>query len=144
VRELGDEDEATRRVVAWLGAALVAQSPPAGVPVEALERRRRAARPRWRLLAGRPALAAAALLLVALGAGAWWFERAGRRAAAPAPVASIAPSEPPIPVEPVTPEAAPPAPGLVAVSDGRLELRSGPVRLLLFLDDEPKPAEDLR
>ncbi len=147
VRELFAEAEATRRVVAWLSAALAAQSPPAARPAAAVLRR--AARPRWRLLSGRPALAAAAVLLLLLGA-ALWLADGDRRSAVtpPAPVASGEPPSAPAPAEPapLAPASAEdrPAPGLVAVSEGRLELRSGPVRLLLFVNDDSHPSEDLR
>jgi len=113
----GDADPRTARVVAWMRAAWEElEVPPARAP-RALRRR---AAPRRLLLLG--ALAAAALAV--LGAALW---RAGPRPL-PAHVA-----QGPVPRAPAEPSA--PAPftaGVVALPDDRIELRSGPVRLVLL------------
>lgn len=127
-RALGEEDAATRRTVAWLAAALRAQQPATS---GAAPLRRVAPRPRLRLLRdGRP-LAAAALLLLLLGAP---FLLLPERAPAPAaPVTRVPPAPPPGPAT---------APGLVvAASRERIELRSGPVQLLLLVPAHRIPRE---
>ena len=148
-RELGDEDAATRRAVAWMAAALAAQQP-ASDGLAALQARRAAPLRRW---AWRP-LAAAALLLVLLGGPILLAVRASRaRPAAGPPTLAIAPPGPvtapptapvaaPPPTAPVAP--APPRPVLVAVAEHRLEARSGPVHLLLVLDQPPPSPEESR
>jgi hypothetical protein len=142
-RELSAEDEATRRSVDWMRAAFTAQQPRDGL--QALHARRAAAqRPfAWR------SLAAAALLLVLLGGPGWLALRGGR---APEPpervptrIAQIPAQLEPPPVAPTRLAPAPVAatPGLVAVSAHALELRSGPVHLLLVRPTPPS-REDSR
>jgi len=137
-RELRDEDQATRRAVAWMVAALRAQAPASAAPPQSLRRRAPAPRP-WQLRDWRP-LAAAAVLLALLGGPLLLVEDI---------------HDPPAPrVADASPPAAPPAgpgpatatsPGLVvAVDRERIELRSGPVRLLLLAKRQPDPSEEPR
>ncbi|HEX5009354.1 MAG TPA: hypothetical protein VFY71_03050 [Planctomycetota bacterium] len=151
-RELQAEDEGTRRAVAWMAAAWQAQSPASSAPpAEVLARRARPAPLRVQR-AWRP-LAAAAAVLVLLG-GAWML--AGRvlppREATSLPAVAQGPgAEPPVPAvappEPAPPHIAPPvasASGVVAVAEDHLELRSGPVRMLLFLKPTTSNPENVR
>ncbi|MSR63978.1 MAG: hypothetical protein EXS08_16260 [Planctomycetes bacterium] len=120
--ELAEADPGTVRAVEWMRAAyrgLVV--PPCALP-RATPRPRRAARPVPRVLA----LAAAAAALV-LGAAALW-RRLARPAANPGPerVAQV-----PAPVAREGVE-------ILSVLPDRLELRCGPVRLVLL--DPPPPA----
>jgi len=126
-RALPAEDEATRRAVEWMRTALEAQQP-AGDGLSDLHARRAA---RLRPFAWRP-LAAAAVLLVLLGGPAWLVLR-GERASLETDVAPTAPTA----SLPGTPSPS----GLVAVSEHALELRSGPVHLLLVLQPVPSREE---
>ena len=140
-RELGDEDEATRRAVGWMRDALAAQRPARDGLRELHARRAEALRP----IAWRP-LAAAAVLIALLGGPAWLALHFGR-----APTDFTALHAPPVALAPhateTTPRGAAAEPtlarptGLVAVTDHTLELHSGPVRLLLVLDNSPSPEE---
>ena len=148
-RELSAEDEATRRAVEWMRAALDAQQP-ARDGLSELHARRAA---RLRPFAWRP-LAAAAVLLVLLG-GPLWLVLRGERAPldtgeaplAVAPPIVAPPSIAPADIAPIAPPTNAPATaspsGLVAVSEHALELRSGPVHLLLVLQPVPS-REDSR
>jgi len=152
-RELGDEDEATRRAVAWMAAAFSAQSPASSAPPAAILARStrpvlRRVRPTWR------PLAAAAAVLLLLGGGLLLAERVLQPRAATRtepPVAYAPPIDIPAPQvpapEPAPPDITPPvasASGVVAVADDHLELRSGPVRMLLFLKPPTTNPEKLR
>jgi hypothetical protein len=138
-RELRDEDQATRRAVAWMAAALRAQGPAmasAGPPQ--VLRRRAPAPPRWRLQDWRP-LAAAAVLLALLGGPLLLMREPAR--VPELPLADRGPG--------TLPTSAVPAmatePGLVvAVYRQRIELRSGPVHLLLLTRSRPDPTEEPR
>ncbi len=137
-RELTDEDQATRRSVAWLAVALQAQSPQTAAPPEALLQRASPAGP-WRLLrAGRP-LAAAAVLLALLGGPLLLLSEP---APSPAPPATVVDER--TPPAPAAPDAGPVAGLVVAASRERIELRSGPVRLLLLSRDNTTPREEPR
>ncbi len=147
-RELDAEDEATRRAVAWMAAAFGAQSPASSAPPAAILARTARPAPRREHRAWRP-LAAAAAVLVLLGGGLVLADRVLRpRAATPpdAPLAQVPPAEIPAP-DIAPPDITPPAArasGVVAVAEDHLELRSGPVRMLLFLSAPPSSREDLR
>jgi hypothetical protein len=149
-RALADEDETTRRAVAWMASAwraLPAPAPrapgkpeqaaprtaPGAPPSLAAARARRAAR--WR----RPA-AAAALLIASLGL-AWLLSGRTRAVPAAPPVAGApggdaAPGDRGAytPVKHATATAS-----LVAATPDRLELTSGPVRLMLFTNVPDPP-----
>ena len=144
VRELGAEDDDTRRVVAWLAAAWSAQAPASSAPPAALRPAalRPGALPRRAEFAWRP-LAAAAVVLVLLG-GSLLVAHVlrGRVASRPAlPVVRTPAAPAPALVETPAP---PPQPGVVAAAADHLELRSGPVRMLLFLQPPPASREELR
>jgi hypothetical protein len=128
-RSLADEDAATRRTVAWLAEALRAQEPARTAPL-----RRAAPRARQTLLRDARPLAAAALLLLLLGVPFLLLpERAPAPATPPTPVTRAPPAPPPGPAT---------APGLVvAASRERIELRSGPVQLLLLTPAHRIPRE---
>jgi hypothetical protein len=152
-RELGAEDEATRRAVAWMAEAWQAQSPASSAPPAAIFARSarpvlRRVRPLWR------PLAAAAAVLLLLGGGLLLAERLGQPRAATRPEPTVA-HAPPIDIpapqvpapEPAPPDITPPATsasGVVAVAEDHLELRSGPVRMLLFLKPTTSNSENLR
>ena len=146
-RELDAEDEATRRAVAWMAAAFRAQSPASSAPPAAILARTAQPAPRERRI-WRP-LAAAAAVLVLLGGALLLADHVLHPRAAMLPVAPVAqapetgiPGPDTTPPE-ITPPAAP-ASGVVAVAEDHLELRSGPVRMLLFLNAPPSSREDLR
>jgi hypothetical protein len=133
VRELGSEDDDTRRVVAWMAAAWSAQAPATSAPPATLRPAalRPTALPRRAEFAWRP-LAAAAVVLVLLGGSLLVAHvTRGRVASQPAPPVAQTP-------------AAPSRPGIVAAADDHLELRSGPVRMLLFLQPPPASREEPR
>lgn len=145
-RALEDPDEATRAAVAWMRGAWAALEPlPVEVPAElAAERSQARTRARsWAPLAG----ALAALVVALLAAGLWSAAQRGRavqetvlgalpsRDAEPREVQLPREAEPTavMPDEPAAPEAEPPrGVRLAALSDDRMELRSGPVRLILL------------
>jgi hypothetical protein len=113
-------DAETARAVLWMQDAWRGlEVPPARVPLPG----RRRARPR--LL--RPALAAAAAALV-LGALAL-ARLLGRRASEPAPPVAQGPADAG-------------AVEILALQAGRVELRSGPVRLVLLAPPASYPTED--
>jgi hypothetical protein len=147
-RDLPDEDEATRGTVAWMAAALRAQAPsPAAAAPPRAPWRRAPAPARWRLRDWRP-LAAAAVLLLLLGGPLLLVTDRGPRPAPPLADAGPAVPQPapdgpaaPLPPEPVMAT----EPGLVvAVDRQRIELRSGPVHLLLLTRSRPDPTEEPR
>lgn len=111
-RPLADEDPYTRRAVEWMRSAWLALP----VPAAAVPRTATRAGPRLVAHARWLRVAAAAALLLALGAPvlvvAWRANRSEQTAVTPAaPTATV-----------------------VAVDAHHLELRSGPVRLYLFTD----------
>jgi len=141
-RELAAEDEATRRAVAWMAAAFRAQSPASSAPPAEILARTARPTPRrtWR------PLAAAAAVLVLLGGALVLAEHVlqPRVATRPdAPVAQAPDIEIPAPaITPAAPDITPPASspsGIVAAAEDHLELRSGPVRMLLFLKPPSNP-----
>jgi len=147
-RELDAEDEVTRRAVAWMAAAFRAQSPASSAPPAAILARTAQPAPRRERRTWRP-LAAAAAVLVLLGGALLLAEHVLHpRTATPrvTPVAQAPETGIPAPhttPPDITPPAAP-ASGVVAVAADHLELRSGPVRMLLFLNAPPSSREDLR
>jgi hypothetical protein len=134
VRELSEEDATTRAAVAWMAAAFAALPVPA-CPVPATARPAQASLASLSAArAARRFAAAAALLALLLGA-AWWLATlrpASHSSSAPVAVAPRADSTP-LPNAQL-------AAALVAAAPDRLELTSGPVRLLLFTESfEPAP-----
>ena len=104
-----ESDPETRAVVGWMRAAFESvETPP--VPVFALRRSRRRAR-----LLPMP-LAAAASALIAVGL--WGLMHRGQRPEEPGPIALRTPAAE--------------APVIAALGPDHIEMRSGPVRLVLF------------
>jgi hypothetical protein len=147
---LEHEDEATRRAVAWLREAWSSLEAP---PATRATRRATPSR-RRRVAAWSATLTLAAAVLVAVSVALWM--RGEDPAGAAPDVAAVDPppgaADPPGPGDagdsappPVRPPE--PAPVVEAVGDGRLVLRSGPVRLFLATGggrratDDPAPTE---
>lgn len=125
--ELAAADAETRAAVAWMCAAWDVVAIPASVPLLAAGPSRvHTVRPRRSRLVLPASLAAAGLLLFAL-AGLWLFG-SGRLAGSDAPIVRVAGGLPR--PDPSTRKAA--ALRVAAVDAERIELRSGPVRLLLI------------
>jgi hypothetical protein len=138
VRELSEEDATTRAAVAWMAAAFAALPVPA-CPVPATARPAAPA-PAARSAAwsaartARRFAAAAALLALLLGAAFWLATLRPAPDTPPAPVVVAPRADGTPPAEPRL------ATAVVAAAPDRLELTSGPVRLLLFTESfEPAP-----
>jgi hypothetical protein len=120
-------DAETRASVEWLSAAWRAAASHAPAP-STLPARLRARLLRRRAAAIAPWLAAAAALVL----GITWFARSERTPSPPIELASehSATVEPPLAPRSAGPESG--EPKLVTLTADRMELRSGPVRLILF------------
>lgn len=142
--ELTRSDAATRATVDWLAAAWEAHPAPAVEPPEALRRaalgRARARRPRLApILRVRTWQRHAAAAVLLLGLAAVLQLGALRHFGVQPPLDAPGPG-----VTPRDPVPAPRAdPRLVAVAADHIEMRSGPVRLMLFTNtDSPSLTDD--
>jgi hypothetical protein len=127
--DVAGADPETARVVRWMQGAWSGLTPPRTLVPSGLTRPRRSA---WRAPRTRIAAAAAAVLLLA-GAVLWRLLAGTGPSSAPERVAQVPPQGPAPTVEAVV--------ELIDVRPDRIELRSGPVRLLL-LDPSPEPSAE--